>query len=216
VDDGLLDANPFARVKLRLDDDSAAREVLTRQDLAALFDSVQDAEEWWLFRIGLFTGARLGEICQLTKSDCVTVDGVPCLHIREDAEAGKRVKNRGSVRKVPIHRQLIADGVLDWIAAREGEALFTMPSPVASKRLNRRMRAAKLGPDKPFHALRHTFKSAARRVMGAEWHDRITGHAHRTVGETYGDYDLGTLKGKIDLIAFGVETPAGGQPPAPT
>ena len=56
VDDGLLDANPFARVKLRLDDDSAAREVLTRQDLAALFGSVRDAEEWWLFRIGLYTG----------------------------------------------------------------------------------------------------------------------------------------------------------------
>ena len=132
---------------------------------------------------------------------------------------GKRVKNCGSVRKVPLHRQLIADGILEWIAAREGEALFTMASPVASKRLNRRMRAAGLGPDKPFHALRHTFKTAARRVMGAEWHDRITGHAHRTVGETYGEYDLRTLKEKMDLIRFGVETPAGvpvGQAPAAT
>ena len=165
VDDGLLDANPFSRVKLRLDDDSAAREVLTRQDLAALFGSARDEEEWWLFRIGLYTGARLGEICQLTKADLVTLDGVPFLHIREDAETGKRVKNRGSVRKVPLHRQLIADGILEWIAAREGDALFTMASPVASKRLNRRMRAAGLGPDKPFHALRHTFKSP----RGASW-----------------------------------------------
>ena len=41
VDDGLLEANPFARVKLRLDDNSAAREVLTRQDLAALFGGVR-------------------------------------------------------------------------------------------------------------------------------------------------------------------------------
>ena len=208
VDDGLLGANPFARVKLRLDDNSAAREPLTRQDLAALFEGARNEEEWWLFRIGLYTGARLGELCQLTKADLVTFDGVPFFHIREDAEAGKRVKNRGSVRKVPLHRQLIADGILEWIAAREGDALFTMASPVASKRPNRRMRAAGLGPDKPFHALRHTFKSAARRVMDAEWHDRLTGHAHRTVGETYGEYDLRTLKGKIDLISFGVETPA--------
>jgi integrase len=81
------------------------------------------------------------------------------------------------------------------------------------------MRAAGLGADKPFHALRHTFKSAARRVMDAEWHDRLTGHAHRTVGETYGDYDLRTLGEKIDRIAFGVETPVGtsaGEPLPPT
>ena len=208
MDDGLLEANPFARVKLRLDDDSAAREVLTRQDLAALFGSVRDEEEWWLFRIGLYTGARLGEICPLTKADLLTLDGVPVLHIREDAETGKRVKNRGSVRKVPLHQQLIADGILDWIASREGDALFTMPSPVASKRLNRRMRAVGLGAGKPFHSLRHTFKAAARRCMDAEWHDRLTGHAHRTVGETYGDYDLRTLKEKLCTLAFGIEASA--------
>ncbi len=206
VDDRLLDANPFARVKLRLDDDSAARETLTQQDLAALFAALADGEEWWIARIGLYTGARLGEICQLTKADLVTVEGVPCLHIREDAEAGKRVKNRGSVRKVPLHRQLVADGILEWIAAREGDALFTVGSHAASKRLNRRMRAAGLGGGKVFHSLRHTFKSAARRCMDAEWHDRLTGHSHRTVGETYGDYDLRTLKEKMDRVAFGVET----------
>jgi integrase len=144
---------------------------------------------------------------------------VPFLQFREDAASGLRVKNRGSVRKVPLHQQLLADGLLEWTAGRDGDALFTMASTVASKRLNRRMRAAGLGPDKPFHALRHTFKSAARRVTGAEWHARITGHAHRTVGETYGDYDLRTLKEKVDLIWFGFETPASvpvEQPPAPT
>ena len=30
----------------------------------------------------------------------------------------------------------------------------------------------------------------------------------KTVGETYGDYDLATLKAKLDLVAFGIETPA--------
>jgi hypothetical protein len=44
--------------------------------------------------------------------------------------------------------------------------------------------------------------------MDAEWHDRLTGHAHRNVGETYGDYDLRTMKEKIDLVSFGVETQA--------
>ena len=218
MDDGLLDANPFARVKLRLDDNSTAREVLTRRDLGVLFDRLADQEEWWIARIGLYTGARLGEICQLTRP---TWSPLRACHASTSGttSAGKRVKNRGSVRKVPLHRQLVADGVLEWIASREGDALFTLATAVASKRLNRRMRAAGLGEAKVFHSLRHTFKSAARRCMDAEWHDRLTGHAHRTVGESYGDYDLRTMKEKLDLVAFGAETPAGipaGKSPAPT
>ena len=204
MDDGLLEANPFARVKLRLDDNSSAREVLTRQDLAALFDSVHDAEEWWLFRIGLYTGARLGEICPLTKADLVTLDGVPLFHIREDAEAGKRVKiaaRCGRCRSIASSSQTAC-----WSGSPGAKATLCSPWRARRKQASEPADArGGPGPDKPFHSLRHTFKTAARRVMGAEWHDRITGHAHRTVGETYGDYDLRTLKEKMDLIAFGIE-----------
>jgi hypothetical protein len=56
-------------------------------------------------------------------------------------------------------------------------------------------------------------RSAGRLTLRFNWYsgwssDRgwcITGHAHRTVGETYGEYDLRTLKEKIDLVRFGVE-----------
>ena len=75
----------------------------------------------------------------------------------------------------------------------------------------RKIRQAQLGSEsegKVFHSLRHTFKGVARRHMDTEWHDRLTGHASKSVGQTYGDYDLRTLKQKIDLIAFGIETPA--------
>ena len=208
VDDGLLDANPFSRVKLKLDDDSERREVLTASDLKALFGTLADEQEWWIARIALYTGARLGEVCQLTRGDLGHADGVAYLHIREDAAAGKSVKTRGSIRKVPLHRQLVADGLLDWIGQRPGEALFAVASAPASKRLNRRMREAGLGEGKVFHSLRHTFKGQARRHMATEWHDRLTGHASKTVGETYGDYDLATLKAKLDLVSFGIEAPA--------
>jgi integrase len=208
VDDGLLASNPFGRVKLRLDDDSSQREVLTQEDLTALFDKLDNAEEWWITRIALYTGARLGEICQLTKADFRTEAGVPYLHIREDAEAGKSVKTRSSIRRVPLHQQLIADGFREWAKGRTTDALFSVGSAAASKRLLRRMRGAGLGEGKVFHSLRHTFKGEARRHMDAEWHDRLTGHAAKSVGQDYGDYDLRSLKEKIDLIRFGVETPA--------
>ncbi|MFC7541264.1 site-specific integrase [Siccirubricoccus deserti] len=193
---------------MTLADDSERRSVLTTDDLEALFAKLRGREEeWWITRIGLYSGARLAEICQLAKDDFVTVAGVPAFHIRADAEAGTSVKTRSSIRLVPVHRQLIADGLLEWVQARKAERLFSMSGAVASKRLARVFDGAGLGDDKVFHSLRHTFKGAARRQMGEEWHDRLTGHASKSVGQDYGDYDLRTLKEKIDQIAFGTEAP---------
>jgi hypothetical protein len=44
--------------------------------------------------------------------------------------------------------------------------------------------------------------------MHPEWHDRMMGHSAKSAGQTYGDYDLRALKGKIDLIEFEIETHA--------
>jgi len=209
VDDALLESNPFIRVKLTLADDSERRSVLTTEDLEALFAKLRGREEeWWVTRIGLYSGARLAEICQLAKGDFVTVASVPAFHIRADAEVGTSVKTRSSVRKVPVHRQLVADGLLEWVQTRKVERLFSLSGAVASKRLARVFDSVGLGDDKVFHSLRHTFKGVARRHMAEEWHDRLTGHASKSVGQDYGDYDLRTLKEKIDLIAFGIEAPA--------
>lgn len=194
-------------MKLRLDDDSDARESLTADDLKTLFTALS-GEEWWIARIGLYSGARLGEICQLTKSDIRSIEGVLCFNIQPDVEAGKSVKTRSSIRKVPVHRQLLDDGLLKWIDGQPGDRLFTSASAPTSKRLNRRMRDAGLGDSKVFHSFRHTFKGAARQVMGQEWHDRLSGHAATSVGQSYGGYDLPTLKAKIDLIEFGVAATA--------
>lgn len=143
VEDGLLAANPFSRVKLRLDDDSETRETLTRGDLEKLFASLPRGEDWWLARIALYTGARLGEVHQLAAEDVVRIDGEAFLHIRPAPDAGKSVKTANSARKVPVHRQLVADGFLAWAEGRD--PLFSGTRAAASKRLNRRMRKAGLG-----------------------------------------------------------------------
>ena len=202
-DDGLLGANPFSRVKLKLEDDSEVRQDLIQADLIRLFAELK-GDEWWLARIALYTGARLGEIVQLTKSDVALTDEVPSFSIRPDAETGKRVKTRNSIRQVPIHAQLIADGILDWVGKRPTDALFPWSSRAASKRMNRRMGAIGLSDAKVFHSFRHTFKSAARTVMSEEWHDKLTGHASQKVGRQYGSFR--ELKAKIDQVRFGIET----------
>jgi integrase len=145
-------------------------------------------------------------MCQLTKADLAERDGVAYLRIRADQAKGQRVKNRNSVRDVPLHRQLLADGLVAWARSRPGDRLFSYPSAVASKRLLRRFAKMGLGEGKVVHSLRHTFKTAARGVMGQEWHDALTGHAGASVSNGYGRFPVADLKAKIDLIAFGVET----------
>jgi integrase len=113
------------------------------------------------------------------------------------------VKTRNSVRKVPVHRQLLADGFEDWARKRSGDRLFSGTAQAASKRLNRRFDSLKLDDGKVFHSLRHTFITAARRVMDEGYWERITGHKSQKVSRAYGDY--ADLKGKIDLVTFGIE-----------
>jgi integrase len=202
-EDALLAANPFTNVSLRLEDDSSSRVIFNAAELSKLFDRLEDKEEWWLTRLALYTGARLGEICQLEHEDIRKEADHWEINIRDDPAADRRVKTRNSLRRVPIHNQLIADGFLDWIKSKKGR-LFGLSSSVASKRLNRRIKSIGIGgKGKVLHSLRHTFKTAAREVMGEEFNDKITGHAAQSVGQTYGQYRK--LKEQIDKVAFGIE-----------
>jgi integrase len=121
----------------------------------------------------------------MRKQDVIVEGGVTYLQITDDPEAGKTVKTRNSVRRVPVHEQLMQDGFAEWIASRPEDQLFSFASSVASKRLLRRFKAAGLGDGKVAHSLRHTFIGAARRVMEEDWRERITGHKSQRVSRTY-------------------------------
>jgi integrase len=202
ADQGLIE-NPFAKVKLgRLADDAAPREVFSRDDLIRIFAALE-GEEWWLARLGLYTGARLGELHQLDKADLIVEADALFLHIRDDRETGKSVKTRNSVRKVPVHCQLLADGFEEWARSRPEHRLFSGTAAAASKRLNRRLDDLGLGEEKVFHSFRHTFITGARPAMDEAYWEKITGHKSQRVSRAYGDFT--DLKAKIDRVNFGIE-----------
>lgn len=56
----------------------------------------------WLLSLGIITGGRLKEICQLATRDVVTMEpGLVAIHINEVGE-GKSIKNKQSERLVPL------------------------------------------------------------------------------------------------------------------
>ncbi|NNU65098.1 site-specific integrase [Rhizobium sp. WYCCWR 11152] len=68
----------------------------------------------WATLIGIYTGARLGEIAQLHLKDIREQDGVPVFDINEEGDR-KSLKTSAARRLVPIHSELIGAGLLDYV-----------------------------------------------------------------------------------------------------
>jgi integrase len=68
----------------------------------------------WGALIGLYSGARVGEIAQLFLRDFEEIDGVKCFRIAADSD-GQSVKTESSRRLVPIHPDLLELGLWDRV-----------------------------------------------------------------------------------------------------
>ena len=71
----------------------------------------------WLPLLGMFTGARLNEICQLHVADVRRLSNIWVISIRDGGD--RRVKNETSIRDVPIHSKLIELGFLNFVSAKK-------------------------------------------------------------------------------------------------
>lgn len=176
----------------------------------------------WLVLLALYTGARIEELAQLDRQDVRQEAGVWFIHIRAEMATGRRVKNRASIRKVPLHSRLLELGFLDF--ARQGEGtgkLFPLLSDKqdGGKRSNafsqwwRRFLASldlENGDRKHFHSFRHTFKREGRNSgqIAPELLDALQGHAQQGVSANYGrdeegkQYALPVLQEALEKIDF--------------
>ncbi|GCL61630.1 site-specific integrase [Pseudaquabacterium pictum] len=90
----------------------------------------------WMPLIGLYTGARLGEIAQLNLEDIWQNDhGIWLFDIidgsdedENGAPGKKRLKNVNARRQIPVHRELVRIGLIDW-TERLREAGYTRLFP---------------------------------------------------------------------------------------
>lgn len=83
-----------------------------------------DSHKWGAL-LGMFTGARLNEICQLEIADIKQEEGIWYLHITDEGENNKSVKAKASRRKVPLHSELLNAGILAFVEGRgAGARLF--------------------------------------------------------------------------------------------
>lgn len=167
------------------------------------------AAKRWAPIICAFTGARISEITQLRKEDVRQEGDRWIIRITPDAGTVKA----GDYRDVPLHRQIVELGFIDYMNAADPGPLFhnaTGPEKFAtaassvSDEISKWLRRSKIAPEgvQPNHAWRHRFKTKGRELgIDARVLDAIQGHAARTAGDGYGDVTLAAKTGAVDRLS---------------
>ncbi len=182
-----IDANPFVGFG-QSGDNVKTRRPFTPDELRSLFTTPLFTKKkfpmsyaFWLMPLALYTGARLGELCQLDLKDFVEVEGIPCIDINDieapdlDVPAGgrkKRVKTKNARRLVPVHGELIRIGLLDYVKGMRAKGELHLfpelsrtrrdgPAHAASNWFQRYRKTAGLEAKQEavFHSFRHLFIS---------------------------------------------------------
>ena len=165
----------------------------------------------WVPWILAYTGARVSEITRLEER-----------HIIQEADFWGfdiQKSKSGRPRIVPVHRHLIEQGFLEFVARRKGMPLFFDAKKLADRKLvvhktraegvaewvGRIIYPEPINEDEtrvaPNHGWRHRFKTECRRIaMDREVRLYIQGHAFRLEGEKYGFFPLDVTGPWMDLF----------------
>lgn len=122
------------------------------------------AWERWALSLGIITGARIGEIRQLTKADLLELDGTWAIDINEND--GKELKNKYSARLVPLVDGAYGFKLKEFLkyvqAVPEGGKLFSQGYGWFNLKMNEVVKEQlNIGESRElsFHSLRHSMAS---------------------------------------------------------
>lgn len=219
--------SPLADIRITIPADakeSIERSPFTVEELNLWFVAAakeRRADLKWLPLLATLTGARVGELVFLQGKDVYQVgndlwvaDLTTDLTIADGSSKKRQIKNRSSRRLFALHDALGETGFIaycqsrkpdDWLfptAFWHGKERVKDPAGAASKRLNTRLKD--VGIHKPlegtFHSTRHTAKDIMRIAkVDPRTADRQTGHAMKSVADSYGSKKL--RKEEVEVLA---------------
>jgi integrase len=169
-------------------------------EMATFAGCPSEAFKFWLPHLGLFTGARVNELCQLNPQQDIKMDeesGIWVLDLTTSSdghdEIAKSLKNPTSKRKVPVHPTLIELGFLDYVKHLKStgqKLLFPgfppsvgRAAPKAGEWFTELLKRIGLRDETPgarlvgMHAFRHTLSNQGEE-LGVVNTESITGHAN--------------------------------------
>jgi integrase len=175
--------------------DNVSYESFTKRELVSLFSKMPDIAvepfKFWIPVIGLFTGARVGEIAGMTVGGIYKQGELDCYFL-------PGTKTDAAPRHLPIHSTILSLGFLDYVKMRADagfEMLFDLPKSEQngwgakpSKFFTKFKRDAGIdSPLKVFHSFRHTLVDVLKQsLVNEEARKEYVGHStgedvHQTI-----------------------------------
>lgn len=215
---GVLQDNPFAGLAVKVNKLALARDKrqgFTDEEARAYLQAARaHRAAWvrWVVSVMAYSGCRLEEVTDARACDVREEKGIPVLDINLEGE-GRRLKNAGSARLVPLHPSISAD-LLAYARALGDQfgPLFPDIDPdrfgersgTASKVLGRLLRdelritdPRKVGA----HSWRHRLKTLGREHdIPENVLDQLCGHAPRSEGERYGAHLLPKIAAHVSRL----------------
>lgn len=169
---------------------------------------------YWLPLLGLFTGARCSELCQLQTSNIVQVGKIDCIEITDEGD-DQSVKTTASLRLIPIHSKLIDLGFMQYVAEQSAGSLWpSLPKRTGkaggffSQFFGELRKELNIPSTVVFHSFRHNFRTALAEANIAESIiDALLGHeSGGSVGaRVYTHISLQSLKSAVESLAIDIE-----------
>jgi integrase len=204
--------------------EAKSHETFSDKDISTIFTSTKYKAQLWdkeyaryfLPLILLYSGARREEVANLALPDIQKEGSVYFMDLAPDPTRGRRLKNKASRRRVPIHSHLIELGFIDyveWMRAKGETLLFpkdkrkkgraTMGDAV-SKWFARTVKGLKIPGKKTLHGFRPTVATRLYEVgVDGETRRELLGHSGKDVHEqVYLRPPLAMLSGHLEKMDF--------------
>ena len=215
-DEGLVQraATLNKMLEVRRKNISPEREPFTDDELRSLFspqnfkpEVFRSSWQFWLPLLGLHTGARLEELCQLHLTDIRQDEASGVWFLSINDEGDKKTKTTAGNRTVPIHPALIELGLLDRVDALNKRYTRLFPtlevresagklSGAVGQWFTRYRRQCGVGgaggeaSSKVFHSFRHTFITHCLHLgLVRRMYQEVVGHEKGAYSDVTGGYE---------------------------
>ena len=206
VQEGELEANPWAHLRVRDRPDVTPHQVLTDEQVVTLLKA-KDRVLSGALLFGLLTGMRSGEICGLMAEDVIAKGNLGrFIHIRPNAI--RQLKSKAAEREVPLHDKI--EQLLDTSLPKQGRLFPDLTvDRVVKAYANLRQRHPELHGT-VFHSTRKWFITQCERTGVPEHYTAslVGHHSARSANKlTYGLYSAGITDEQKRGIVDGVRLP---------